>query len=242
MRLRIVVMFLALPLVLVAVRVDAQVRREVISGRVSVDSNRSVVGATVSVTRAPDRALFQVLTDTAGRFRLVIDSGTGDYLVHVSARSSDARPPFRKRVTRERVGDSLYVVDVVLRDELRPPVLGTVRVQARRPRVERDPDSFGSSAGGGEQLAIGVAAAVAPADKGDLSGLAAQRRRPRLPERFCLSATGPRGLHRFPRPPSCDARSFWPEPASEFSNRPAAAADQFRHSPQYAGGLPHHVR
>ena len=173
MRLRIVVMFLALPLVLVAVRVDAQVRREVISGRVSVDSNRSVVGATVSVTRAPDRALFQVLTDTAGRFRLVIDSGTGDYLVHVSARSSDARPPFRKRVTRERVGDSLYVVDVVLRDELRPPVLGTVRVQARRPRVERDPDSFGSSAGGGEQLAIGVAAAVAPADKGDLSGLAA---------------------------------------------------------------------
>ena len=148
MRLRIVVMFLAL--VLVAVRVHAQVRREVISGRVSVDSNRSVVGATVSVTRAPDRALFQVLTDTAGRFRLVIDSGTGDYLVHVSARPSDARAPVRKRVTRERVSDSLYVVDVVLRDLLRPPVLGTVRVQARRPRIERDPDSFGSSAGGGE--------------------------------------------------------------------------------------------
>ena len=56
-----------------------------IRGKVSDDSNKVVVGATVFITRGPDRAFKQTTTDAEGRFSVDFENGTGDYLVAVSA-------------------------------------------------------------------------------------------------------------------------------------------------------------
>ena len=58
---------------------------EVIRGRVSNDSTGIIVGASVIVTRGPDRLVQQTTTDSAGAYRVRFEQGTGDYLVDVSA-------------------------------------------------------------------------------------------------------------------------------------------------------------
>src|SRR4051812_2695702 len=58
---------------------------EVVRGRVSNDSTGPIAGASVIVTRGPDRLVQQTITDSAGRFRVRFEQGTGDYLVFVSS-------------------------------------------------------------------------------------------------------------------------------------------------------------
>src|SRR5690349_23783388 len=71
---------------------------ETVRGRVLDDSGKAVVGAPVHVTRGPDRLVQQTTTDSAGRFSVRFDPGTGDYLVAVSALNFR---PARRRVQRQ---------------------------------------------------------------------------------------------------------------------------------------------
>src|SRR6266540_85772 len=70
---------------------------EVIEGLVTTDSGSAIQGADVIATRAPDRAFKATKTDSAGRFRIIFDESSGDYLVHAAAVGREAA---RKRVTR----------------------------------------------------------------------------------------------------------------------------------------------
>src|SRR5450830_1714574 len=63
----------------------AQGVTENIRGRVTDDSAHAVAGATVFVTRGPDRLMKQATTDSAGRYRISFENGTGDYLVAIAA-------------------------------------------------------------------------------------------------------------------------------------------------------------
>ncbi|HXF23798.1 MAG TPA: carboxypeptidase-like regulatory domain-containing protein, partial [Gemmatimonadaceae bacterium] len=78
--------------------VRAQTGADVVRGRVTDDSARAIAGASVTVTRGPDRLVQKSTTDSTGAFSLRFDPGTGDYLVYVAA------PGFasaRRRVQRE---------------------------------------------------------------------------------------------------------------------------------------------
>src|SRR5919112_375717 len=97
----------ALSLVLSANRADAQTEADVVRGRVTDDSSRAVVGATVMITRGPDRLTQQTTTDTSGAFSSRFDPGTGDYLVYVNATGfkAERRRVQRQAVERELVAD-----------------------------------------------------------------------------------------------------------------------------------------
>lgn len=154
----------------------AQVRHEEISGRVTGDSGKAVAGAQVIATRAPDRAGFRATTDSAGTYRVVVDSGTGDYLVHISLPSQPTWPAFRKRVTRTNPADSMFVVDAVLKAPAAPAAqqMAAVTVQARKPRPTRgSDDGMGPGVGASEQQPMGVSASIAPDLKGDINAGAA---------------------------------------------------------------------
>ena len=88
----------------------AQTRTDVIRGHVATDSGVVVSGASIIVTRAPDRASFQGSSDAQGNYQVLIPDATGDYLVHISA---IGRTAFRKRVTRTGT-DTVFVVDAKL--------------------------------------------------------------------------------------------------------------------------------
>src|ERR1035437_1920318 len=85
-----------------------QTHREIISGRVTGDSGKFITAAQIIATRAPDRGEFRAVTDSTGRYRIVVDSGTGDYLVHISLPSQPTWTAFRKRVTRVAPSDSVF--------------------------------------------------------------------------------------------------------------------------------------
>src|SRR4051794_14031786 len=70
---------------------------EVIRGKVIDDSGHVVIGATVMVTRGPDRLTQQSATDSTGHYVVRFAEGTGDYLVYVAAPGLKA---VRRRVTR----------------------------------------------------------------------------------------------------------------------------------------------
>jgi hypothetical protein len=82
-------------------------RREIIRGQVTTDSGVPISGAEVVATRAPDRAFKSAQTSADGRYEIVWEDGTGDYLIHVAALG---RKNFRQRVTRTG-SDSVFVVD-----------------------------------------------------------------------------------------------------------------------------------
>jgi hypothetical protein len=80
---------------------------DVVRGRVLDDSSRAVSGATVMVTRGPDRLTQQTTTDSAGRYSTRFEVGTGDYLVYVNATGfrSDRKRVQRVALERELVAD-----------------------------------------------------------------------------------------------------------------------------------------
>jgi hypothetical protein len=149
-------------------RSTAQRTTDLIRGRVTTDSGAALPGATVSVTRAPDRATYQGITDTDGRYEIRIAQGTGDYLVHIAA---VGRTAFRKRVTRTGA-DTLFVVDAKLAPAVQQ--LPTVAVQATTPKPQRGgPRGFGAEPGAAEKVVDGVASNVTPDQLGDLTAAAA---------------------------------------------------------------------
>src|SRR4051812_423886 len=80
--------------------IGAQQTADVIRGRVVNDSGKIVVGATVIITRGPDRATQQTLSDSAGNYTVRFDPGTGDYLVYIA---SPGLKSARRRVQREQI-------------------------------------------------------------------------------------------------------------------------------------------
>jgi hypothetical protein len=141
---------------------------DVVRGRVLDDSSRALVGATVSITRGPDRLVQQVLTDSAGRYSSRFDPGTGDYLVHVSA--TGFRPARRRveRVTTERelVADFSMARDVAL--------LASVNVRAARAvRAAAEVASpYQREVGASESYTQGVEGRVSPNAAGNLNTIA----------------------------------------------------------------------
>src|SRR5262245_27965 len=146
-----------------------QIRRDVIRGRVTTDSGKVIVGAQVAATMAPDRMTQFGTSDSTGRFEIVFEKGTGDYLVHISSVGRDA---FRKRLTRATPTDSVFTVDASLK--LSVQQLAPVTVQAQRTRVPRETGTgFPNSIGGKEDLGgAGVNASVAPDQRGNLEAMA----------------------------------------------------------------------
>jgi hypothetical protein len=105
----------------------AQAAPDVIRGHVSDDSSRSLSGATVMVTRGPDRHTLQAVTDSAGNYRVRFDTGTGDYLVYVAATGFKSA---RRRVQREGTEREL-VADFTMARDL--TTLAAVKVTAEKP-------------------------------------------------------------------------------------------------------------
>lgn len=154
-----------------AARTEAQsprTRREVIRGTVTSATGGPVGGADVIVTRAPDRAFRATTTDSGGRYAIVWEEGTGDYLVHVSA---PGRVTFRKRVTRT-ADEVELIANAALADEVKTQQLGAAVVTAVKPKPDRKPD-FGAGVGSAEQIAQSVNGAVTPELIGDLAATVA---------------------------------------------------------------------
>ncbi len=157
-----------------SVTIARAARPDIIRGRVTTDSARAVADAQIIVTRAPDRAEFRAATDADGRYRVVVDSGTGDYLVHISVPAQPKWPAFRKRVTRTSPIDTVFVVDALLRaPTASAQQLSTVTVQARKPTPTRGTDQgIGPGVGASERQPVGVDALIAPDLKGDINAAA----------------------------------------------------------------------
>ena len=140
---------------------------DVIRGRVIDDSSRAIV-ATIIVTRGPDRATQQSMSDSSGNFRVRFDPGTGDYLVYVSATGYVSA---RRRVQRQTDEHEL-VANFVLQPA---PVasLDAVRIEARKP--VRATVSIGPTQpepGSAETWKDGVNGHIPPTVAGDLNATA----------------------------------------------------------------------
>jgi hypothetical protein len=99
--------WLCVPVCLPFLPARGQTRAEIIRGQVKTDSGRAVAAADIIVTMAPNREIFRATSDSAGQYRVLIEKGTGDYLVYIGA---PGRKPFRKRVLRSGA-DSILTVD-----------------------------------------------------------------------------------------------------------------------------------
>jgi hypothetical protein len=156
------------PLCLVMAAVaGAQSRHEIVRGRVTDDSARSVRAANVVVTRTTDRVAKTAVTDTGGGFSVEWIDGGGDYAVSVTASGFQT---VTLHVARAAGGDSVLVANVRLARAVR---LNPVVTQARRSVPDRDPASY--AAGGMEPTTFvqNTARRVAPDQAGDLSAIAA---------------------------------------------------------------------
>jgi hypothetical protein len=145
------------------------IHRDVLRGIVTSDSVHGLPNVDVIISMAPDRSFLRTLTDSAGRYEITFEHGTGDYLVHVSAAGMQT---VRKRVTRTG-SDSLFTVNVVL-PRAGVEQLSAVRITARRPTHSRNGD-YGDAPGTGamERVVDGVNGAVSPGMAGDIAALAA---------------------------------------------------------------------
>lgn len=152
-----------------AVAQDSQpvLRPETVRGRVSDDSGRVVAGATVMVTRGPDRLTQQGSTDSSGHYRVHFAEGTGDYLVYVSATGFQSA---RRRVQRQ-ASETELVADFTLAPAVTE--LEAVRVAATRPVRATNPVSPTQlETGASERWSDGVGGQVPPTIAGDLNATA----------------------------------------------------------------------
>ncbi|NUS98995.1 MAG: carboxypeptidase regulatory-like domain-containing protein [Gemmatimonadaceae bacterium] len=140
---------------------------DVIRGRVTDDSARVIAGATVIVTRGPDRLVQQTTTDSGGRYSIRFEPGTGDYLVYVSALG---RRSARRRVQRQGTETEL-VADFQLAPDATK--LAEVKVTAKKPeRARNDVSPFNQEPGSAESYQEGVSGQLPPSAAGSLSGTA----------------------------------------------------------------------
>src|SRR5450830_1557886 len=147
----------------------AQGVTENITGRVTDDSAHAVAGATVFVTRGPVRLMKQATTDSAGRYRISFENGTGDYLVAIAAVGLKSA---RRRVQRTGSETELTADFVLAHDAA---TLATVKVTAEKPeRAQNDVSPYSTEVGGAaEKWKDGVNGQLNPAMVGDLAAIAA---------------------------------------------------------------------
>src|SRR3954470_10009631 len=153
--------------VLASSRLDAQSAADVVRGHITSDSGKTIVGATVVVTRGPDRLSQNATTDSAGNFSVRFDPGTGDYLVYVAFTGLRAarRRVQRQGSERELVANFVLAVDVAL--------LAAQRVTADRPvRATNQIGPMAPETGSSEKYSDGVNGALSPTIAGDLSSIA----------------------------------------------------------------------
>jgi hypothetical protein len=147
---------------------SAQTASDIIRGKVTDDSSKVVVGASIFVTRGPDRAVKQTVTDSAGRFTITFENGTGDYLVAVSGAGYKTA---RRRVQRVSAEAEFTADFVISRDAA---TLAAVKVTAAKPeRASSTVGPFQIETGASEKWADGVAGRLPPSLAGDISALAA---------------------------------------------------------------------
>ncbi len=140
---------------------------DVIRGRVTDDSSRAVVAATVIVTRGPDRAIEQTVTDSAGTYSVRFEPGTGDYLVYVSATGYRTA---RRRVQRQG-GEVTLVADFRLASDA--ALLAEIKVRGTKPvRADNDANPYNPETGSSEKYSDGVAGQLSPTAAGDLNATA----------------------------------------------------------------------
>ncbi len=145
----------------------AQGVTETVSGKVTDDSSKVVVGASVFVTRGPDRLLKQTTTDSTGRYSVTFENGTGDYLVAVTGTGLKTA---RRRV--QKVGNETeFTADFVMARDL--ATLAAVKVTAAKPvRAENSVGPFGGEVGSSEKWKDGIDGQLNPSLAGNLSALA----------------------------------------------------------------------
>ncbi len=162
------VVLTGLSAVLIPGALCAQGTPDVIRGRVIDDSARVVTDAMVSVTRGPDRLVQQTLTDSAGRYSVRFEEGTGDYLVHVAATGYKS---VRRRVQADS-GQHELVADFTL--QIDQTILETVKVTAIKPaRAQISIAGPGNrETGASEAWDEGVEGRLSPNIAGDLGALA----------------------------------------------------------------------
>lgn len=133
---------------------------------------RDVSAATVIVTRGPDRKVFRTEADSAGRFKITIDSGTGDYLVYAAAPvGGDRLIDSRVRLTVPSDKDTILVVNFVLAPQP-PQAIAAVRVQATATPPRRDDRTqIGTGIGGNDQQVYGNLSLVPLSDRIDITTL-----------------------------------------------------------------------
>ncbi|GAB1343496.1 carboxypeptidase-like regulatory domain-containing protein [Gemmatimonas sp.] len=137
---------------------------ETLRGRVTSDSGRVVTGATVLITRGPDRLVQQGITSDSGTFRITFENGTGDYLVAVQATGFK---PARRRVTRQGA-EREYVVDFTLSSNV--VSLEAVKIAASKPvRVSTGISPTQQDPGSSERFNEGVVGGVSPVDAGSIT-------------------------------------------------------------------------
>lgn len=137
---------------------------ETIRGRVTSDSGRVIGGATVIITRGPDRLVQQGVTTDSGTYRITFENGTGDYLVAIQAPNYK---PARRRVTR--IGSEReFVADFVLSSNV--VSLEAVKIAANKPvRVSTGVSPTVQEPGSSERFNEGVVSGVPPTMAGDIN-------------------------------------------------------------------------
>ncbi len=145
---------------------SAQNVPEIIRGRITDDSSRSVV-ATIMVTRGPDRLTQQTTSDSSGRYSVRFEEGTGDYLVYVSAAGFN---PVRRRVTRATT-EHEFIADFALARNI--AMLAAQNVTADRAvRANNDVRPTDLEPGSSEKWRDGINGAIPPTVAGDLNAIA----------------------------------------------------------------------
>ena len=145
----------------------AQSQPDIVRGRVTDDSARAIAGASVIVTRGPDRLVQHDTTDATGDFRLKFDPGTGDYLVFISATGFSS---VRRRVQRAGTEHEL-VANFILKPDLTR--LATVNVKAAKPvRATNEALPQRLETGASEKWKDGIQGQIPPSTAGDLNAIA----------------------------------------------------------------------
>ncbi|MGH7651593.1 MAG: carboxypeptidase-like regulatory domain-containing protein [Gemmatimonadaceae bacterium] len=141
---------------------------DIIRGRVVDDSSHGVAGATITITRGPDRLVQQTKTDSAGNYRLRFDPGTGDYLVYVADTGFTSA---RRRVQRQSDEH-----DLVANFTLAPVAVATldaVKIEGRKPvRANNEVNPYSPETGSPEKWKDGVNGSISPTVAGDLNAIA----------------------------------------------------------------------